>query len=324
MKYARCPNCKGRLGIPSKKRGLAVTCPKCSTEFVAPTKFNDKVDAQDLAAPATPAKNGAAQSKSSEGKPKLRALPVPAAIGAKSPSSEMKAKATDPMMPPGFAESASKGNLESIAPKRSSGAPAIPEPPKRRGRSGSESTEVEVAATVEAVPSPNEKQPKRSVAKIVQTEAIQPQLSKDGTLPTLKLNDDVDENPVEEKRLKPGILALIICSSLLTSGLVLLMFGQEPDQKQERIEKTREVIRNYYQIRPDEELKPYQIDLRQAQLAHSRGDYRTEIRAYETIMARFRSEDLSEFAGLTGSPTADVELQQCVSTLLSEAKRLAE
>ena len=243
---------------------------------------------------------------------------MPSALAEKPPASKLEANTVEPVMPPSPIDPSAKSSLDAFAP---TGKESDTDAPKRRhSRSKSETVEVELYATVEDIP---DKESKRSVAKIVQTETVQPQLSKDGTLPTLKLNDDTDENPPEEKQIRPAVLALAICLSLLASGAILLMLGPQASKKQKRIEDTRVAIRTYYQIRPDQELKPYQMELRHAQLAHSRGDYRTEIRAYETIMARFRSEDLSEFIGLTGSPLADAELQKYISILLTEAKRLA-
>ena len=102
---------------------------------------------------------------------------------------------------------------------------------------------------------------------------------------------------------------------------MLLMVGMQPTSGEKEVREARENIRQFYEVRADEELAPFQRELREAQLAHSRGDSRTEIRCYQKVMARFRSEDRSQFSGLTGSPTWDIELEQLVSVLLNDAKR---
>ncbi len=103
-----------------------------------------------------------------------------------------------------------------------------------------------------------------------------------------------------------------------------MLSSGDTNQRLEGVEKTREQIRAYYEVRADQEIRPYQTDLRQAQLAHSRGDYLTEIRAYETVMARFRDENFSRYSGLTGSENSDRELEKLVSVLLEQAKRNAK
>jgi len=106
--------------------------------------------------------------------------------------------------------------------------------------------------------------------------------------------------------------------------MMLFLLRDDPSQREERIEKTREQIRVFYEVRPDQEIKPYQSALRHAQLAHSRGDYRTEIRAYESVMARFRNENFDKYTGLTGTQNSDRDLEKCVSILLNDAKRKAK
>lgn len=311
MKYARCPNCNGRLGIPEKKRGLPVACPKCSTEFLPADKV---IPAQ--------------SSTSSKKKLKLRAMPLPTSIASED-------QPVNSGRETGVADSLSPPKVLTSTPKA-----AYPDPPVKLGSPppvskskndmlppGTEAVSPDVSsdgAKPKKKKKKSKKDKRRAVASIVKTESIQPQLSTDGKLPTLQLNDDFEAKPPEESKTNPAILTAVICFSLLSSGLMLLLLGGEENDDLERLEKTRQSIRTFYQIRPDQELKPYQLELRQAQLAHSRGDYYGEIRAYQSVMYRFRAEDLSEFSGLTGSPTSDRELEEWVSILLNEAKQQVE
>ena len=166
--------------------------------------------------------------------------------------------------------------------------------------------------------------PQRQVATIIKTETIRPTLTKDGKLPTLQLNDDLEPEPKQETKSNPVLLTAVLGTSLVCSVLMLVMFNSNNDQRGERLEKTRQKIRVFYEVRPDQEIKPYQNALRHAQLAHSREDFKTEIRAYETVMAQFRNEDFNQYSGLTGSQNSDRELEKWVSILLEEAKRNAK
>lgn len=102
---------------------------------------------------------------------------------------------------------------------------------------------------------------------------------------------------------------------------MLIVFSMPTAENKKKVQEARANIRQFYEIREDEELKPFQIELRAAQLAHSRGDHEAEVIAYQSVMARFHAEDRNQYTGLTGSPTWDLELEELVSILLKEAKR---
>ena len=367
MKYARCPNCNGRLGIPSKKQGLPITCPKCDTEFVAPDHLDNN--------PSQSGKNpaSATPTPAKRSKPSMRALPMPSSIAPTAENGTASASKTeldltppdkmaapvdltppsagpDPMMPPTSkrAEAVKPAEAVPIAapvnshldPPSSKPAPSQPAPTAKP----TPATPVPLPtpslikpATVEknvpadepaAEPQPATAQPvkpKRSVATIIKTESVQPSLTKDGKLPTLQLNDDQEPQPkTEETKTNPVLLVTVVVASLLSSALMMLMLNANSSDQEDRIEKTREAIRVFYEVRPDEEIKPYQSDLRHAQLAHSRRDYRTEIRAYESVMSKFRDENFDQYTGLTGTKGSDLELEKYVSILLQDAKRNAK
>ena len=362
MKYARCPNCNGRLGIPSKKRGLPITCPKCDTEFVAPDHLDNKSsqpDAGQATTAAPPAKRP---------KPSMRALPLPSAItptADEGPVSKTELDLTppkkmatpvnltppktgpDPMMPPTAkpaeavpvaapvnshldppsTELATPEQPAPTTPAAPTPAPKpLPTPSIIKPAANQKDPFAEVAEpVVEPAAGAQPVKPARSVATIIKTESVQPTLTKDGKLPTLQLNDDQDSQPkTEATKSNPVLLVTVVVASLLSSALMMLMLNSNSSDREERIEKTREEIRVFYEVRPDEEIKPYQADLRHAQLAHSRRDYRTEIRAYESVMARFRDENFDQYTGLTGTKGSDLELEKFVSILLQDAKRNAK
>lgn len=312
MKNETCPNCDGMLGVPDKLRGLPVECPVCHLEFVPGSSASKK-------------RKKNAVSKSS--KPSLRSVPLPAAISTDSePPRSEKTKYlpadNDHLMPP------KKSRLSALTPDpQTSRKVDQVEPTVNADADKTESVEPrqathEPVAEVVKVDEVSAETVKPAIARIIKTELVQPQLTKDGKLPTLQLVDEAKPN-VKEGELKsnPVFIGLLICFSLLTSGVMLVVVGTQPSQTAVKVQEARTSIRDFYEVRIDEEVAPFQRELREAQLANSRGDYRTEIRNYEKVMARFHAEDRNKFKGLTGSPTADVELEEYVSTLLNEAKR---
>lgn len=165
-------------------------------------------------------------------------------------------------------------------------------------------------------------QQENAVAKIIKTEAVQTLITKDGKLPTLQLKENNKPKKTETSlSSNPLFVGLLVCASLVSSGVMVLMFGMPSTDSRKTVAEARENIRQFYEVRVDEELKPYQIELREAQLAHSRGDHQAEIAAYQSVLARFRAEDRNQYTGLTGSPTWDAELEDLVTILLKEANR---
>lgn len=343
MKYERCPNCNGKLKIPDKKRGQPVECPVCELEFV-PALISQSSEASSNTRKSE--SRSADQKTSARGnKLALRSLPIPTSIG--QPNEELpvdpplEAAIPDPMLPP------VKSRLDTMAPGskgQNSKRDGPPSPPASRRRSSSggiapapsttqikdTDSEPAIKADDAQIPEPIDSETATdpdhgsgtTVARIIKTESVQPLLTKEGKLPTLHLKDDV--KPVKKETSlssNPLFVGLLVCASLVASGMMLLMFSLPPSENQKTITEARNNIKQFYEVRSDEELKPFQIELREAQLAHSRGDRDAEIKAYQTVMARFHAEDRNPFTGLTGSPTWDIELEDLVSILLKAAKR---
>lgn len=161
----------------------------------------------------------------------------------------------------------------------------------------------------------------RQFAKVIKVESVLPKLTKDGKLPTLQLVEDGKPKPSDGEKSNPVLVGLLVCFSLLVSGAMLLVAGMDSSDSEKQIVESRARIRDFCEVRIEQEIAPYQLELRESQLAHSRGDVRAEIRNYEKVMARFHAEDRNRFKGITGSPTSDIELEEHVSRLLNAAKR---
>lgn len=298
MKYEKCPNCGGKLGVPEKLKGQPVLCPKCDLEFVPEEKSVKSTRSQEKS------------SKRIAKQPVLRAIPLPVGVSDDSQKvvdSVTQLKRTDsPLMPP-KKKRKSKKKSESIVPVAGPDVVAV------SVTRDSEDSKLAQAKTIE--------QP--AVAKIIQQETVEPKLTKDGKLPTLLLADEEKPRVSERGGLKsnPIVVVLLICVSLVSSaGMLFLIESGRPEARQEVKEARKDIVR-FYEVREDQELQPYQQELREAQRAYSRGDFSAEASFYQKVMLRFHNEDLTKYSGLTGSPVGDSELEKYVSLLLKDAKK---
>ena len=140
-------------------------------------------------------------------------------------------------------------------------------------------------------------------------------------LPTLKLAEE--KQPLlksSELSSNPVFLGILVCCSVISSGLILFFAGGAGKVDRGKLDRIRNEIARFYETRIDVDLKPYQLELREAQLAYSRGDIQGEKAAYRKVMRRFRAEDRSQYAGVTGSPTSDAELEKLVSIMLGNGR----
>ena len=274
--------------------------------------------------------------------------------GAKAAASQTR---LDSLMPPGKSSSPSKPD-ENAAPKRSSISDATPPPRKVMERESADDfvdaqpesdsslptprSTAKLTPKPTAIPTPrptaipepppaaeakskavksaqDKPEPHRAVARIIRTESIEPQLTQDGKLPTLHLNDD-DKQPKEKVELerRPVLVGLVICISLISSGLLLFVASQTPTKAKTKVQ-AREDLRRFYEVGEGVSLKPYQLELREAQRAYTRNDRKREIAAYRKVMGRVRSEGLDE-NGLTGVQSWNDELETLLSILLSGEK----
>ncbi len=114
-----------------------------------------------------------------------------------------------------------------------------------------------------------------------------------------------------------GLMALSVVTSLI---LVLAPSGTEAPRKAGEREKAREVLREHYfsdmeSPGPD---RPYQLRLREALIAHSRGDLAKERKLYRQVLDQLRAERADYDKGLTGTRESDRELEENLLILLSD------
>jgi len=195
-----------------------------------------------------------------------------------------------------------------------------------RGRDGGSTRPSGTAEPPPETPVPPPPPPKRAkkVARFITAEAAKSTLkvAEDGKLPELRLEDVANVQAKQEKgaSLNPLVMLGLICMSLVLS-VVLLFVDLEPQgpSNAEQRAHARHVIEEEFfaDLNSPEPRKAYQIYLREAQRAHSRGDVATERRLYCKVLDLLRAER-GRFEGLTGSPGRDKKLEEQISTLLSE------
>lgn len=174
-----------------------------------------------------------------------------------------------------------------------------------------------VAAPLPAVAPPGGT---RKVARFIAADPAESmvQLAADGQLPNLQLVDA--EKPVVEtaktSTMNPLIVLAAIAASFCASVMLLLTdFGSS--EGEQHLSQVRQQLEAYYQGDKGK-LAPYQVHLREAQQAYSRGDRKTERQHYRKVLDQLRAEGGSRFRGLTGTPTSDKKLENLLSTLLGD------
>jgi hypothetical protein len=145
--------------------------------------------------------------------------------------------------------------------------------------------------------------------------------SADGKLPTLQLADSPDvAAPRAESQSPPMPLWLAMMAVVASTMISLLLITHDFDGSQATQTtkaQARKELTAFYgnDLTP---LRPFQVHLREAQLAHSRGDLAAERGRYRQVLALLRSEGRSKFEGLTGTPGGDAELARLLAILLAD------
>jgi hypothetical protein len=142
-------------------------------------------------------------------------------------------------------------------------------------------------------------------------------LAVDGKLPALSLAEDDPQRAEEPKGTNPLFLIVLLSVSFTLSAAMLMMDFGPSDTQSARRELARQQLAEFY-AQPDEALAPYQIYLREAQRAHSRGDRQNERDNYRRVLRLLRAEGRSRFETVTRTPSSDDRLEELLSILLSD------
>jgi len=141
----------------------------------------------------------------------------------------------------------------------------------------------------------------------------------DGKLPGLLLAEGAGPDKTRESGEK-GIPLWFACLAVIgsTALSVFLLLSDSPTTQSiaSRQSEARTQIAQFYGS-DRAPLLPFQVLLREAQMAHSRGDRATERQRYRQVLGLLRSEKRSKFENITGTPNDDEQLAQWLSVLLS-------
>lgn len=146
-------------------------------------------------------------------------------------------------------------------------------------------------------------------------------LAEDGKLPELRLPDPRSASAKEAGRagMNPLVMAVLCCLSAAASLVLVLM----PDvsggsaRSQEKQRARAAIESDYFSDVDGLPRQPYQFQLREAQRAFLRGDYRQEREAYRRMLEMLRAERKPD-TGVTGSPRRDQELERLLIVLLGK------
>ncbi len=179
-----------------------------------------------------------------------------------------------------------------------------------------------------AVPAPVAPPPaparRKKVARFITAEAAQSTLqpAADGKLPDLRLEEGAaQQKPQSQQRsMNPLVLLGVLSASVVVSVAMVLIGVQRHDTvTTQRQDHMRQMIESEFFGGGNIEtksLEPYQMRLREAQRAHSHGDFNTERERYRRVLDMLRAERGAEEKGLTGSRKRDKELEEAISVLL--------
>ncbi len=288
-----CPTCGQELVAPDELIGQVAACPGCNAQFPISDPGNGK-----RATPPPPPPPPAGQRPAPQS-----SQPSDAAPPATAKQHARTLPSSDAYFPPGKAPASKPVPTPTTA---------APEPVQRPARPKPQ------AAPAAALP--RAAQPARFIAGESTDTAIE--LGHDGQLPVLVLTEGntVAATDADGQKSNPLLLVGVLCFSLLASLSMLLLdttsYRAEPDGKQE----SRTQIEAYY-VKGNPLREPYQAHLAAALQAHHKGDYAQERAQYKQVLKMLREENKNAYTGITGrvsapSPPNDEHLDSLLRTLL--------
>ncbi len=215
--------------------------------------------------------------------------------------------------------------VEAVSVLAGSSQPVAAVKPPRKLR---EPTSPAAPLSVQAIPTPlvPVSPVKRSkVARFIAAEAAESplKLATDGKLPELRLEEGGTEKKAEQNQrsVNPLVMVGVLTISVVLSIVMVLMDVESSPQSGSRMKaQMRQRLTDHYFGLGDlnsKQLEPYQLKLREARQAYTRGDHKTEQQCYRSVLDMLRAEPGGNQRGLTGSRTKDKELDEAILVLLS-------
>jgi hypothetical protein len=174
-------------------------------------------------------------------------------------------------------------------------------------------------AAASAGPPPAAKKTARFITADAAQSAIK--LAADGKLPELHLleGNQKEKSDAKSKAVSPLLLVVALMASVgMSIVLVMMPAGSGNQDLLASQAYARQVIRDKYfsDLDPNKPLERYQILLREADQAYSRGDRPAEVDRYRRVLDMLRREHDAFDKGLTGSPSRDKVLEEQLTILL--------
>jgi hypothetical protein len=289
----QCPRCSRELTAPDELVGQLAACPDCSTQFPIVPNGN----------PAEP--------------------PAPSTADDSPTASD--SRWADP---PPSAQTEPPSQLEHVS--MSAGMPSAMEPPSAKPTPKTQSSPATSADTAANSPvqsptkSPTSRKPKQAKFISGDAQSTSFQLGADGELPRLKLEEKKKEKTDDEGgSSSPLVLLLAVGVSLMLTAVMLFVPSETTTSESGGKAAARDMLRLYY-IGKEAPFEAYQLTLREALQAHSRGDAKTERRRYRKVLDMLKAEGHDKYKGLTGrsnaqSPPHDRHLAEQLTVLLAES-----
>jgi hypothetical protein len=160
----------------------------------------------------------------------------------------------------------------------------------------------------------------KKVARFIAADSAQStiRLAPDGQLPSLHLVDvgQSTKDIAKGSSINPLLLIAGIATSFCVSVMLLMTDLQSGGANQVR-DAARQQLESYYRGQ-EAALAPYQVHLREARQAYSRGDLKSERSHFRKVLDMLHAEGGTRFRGLTGTASSDKRLEEILSTLLGQ------
>ena len=164
--------------------------------------------------------------------------------------------------------------------------------------------------------------PARKVARFITADSAPStvQLAPNGELPTLQLAEGVQSGKGGSKvsTMNPLVVVGAACLSFCLCVVLLLVDFDTLGVDSRHESGIRQKLESYYKNQ-EGPLEPYQMHLREAQQARSRGNRQAEQQHYRKVLDLLHAErdPRDRFRGLTGTPQSDQNLEKLLATLLA-------
>ncbi len=300
-----CPRCNTALQVPPKLLGQYTQCPACQNRILIPPHVPQAV-------PAGAADEGAAGLDAAGRAP--AANPSMTGLAPSGPNQSHVA-------PSGL----SATNFPPVRPSAAPSAtvPAVPAPaapggenPSAPGRPGAAAP---AARWSDHAPPPGPAQ--RKTARFITADSVPStvHLAPNGELPKLQLAESAHQKQgTKDSKVNPLVLVGAACLSFCFCVVLLLSDFEGPAVDSTEEAAIRQTLESYYKNQ-EGPLAPYQVELRDAQQARSRGDHQAEQLHYRKVLNLLHAErdPRDRFRGLTGTPKSDQDLEKQLARLLT-------